>query len=165
VTPLSATSVPENVLSPLTIQSSDGPAPSEEDVIGVTSVIVCVSIFSKSDMVPNSLSFSLLPNHSWLFTIVVIFKYAMIVLQFGTGLGEGGTFALYQGLFPKSMNEDDIRADTTYGVASAGTRSIGGLASPRKEDRRVSLLRHAWFKPVLCGWALFGSGLTVSAVR
>jgi K+ transporter len=73
------------------IFNSDEPAPSEEDVIGVISTIV------------------------WIFTIVVIFKYALIVLQHGTGMGEGGTFALYQALFPKAMS-DDIRDDTTYGV-------------------------------------------------
>jgi KUP system potassium uptake protein len=99
--------------------------------------------------------------YSWIFTIVVIFKYALIVLQFGTGMGEGGTFALYQALFPKAMS-DDIRDDTTYGVAAA-THSIGGLAGASiNGDRREKLLKYSWIKPVLCAWALFGSGLTVS---
>lgn len=75
-------------------------------------------------------------------------------------MGEGGTFALYQTFYPKALN-DDIRDDTTYGVAA--TKSVGGLAStlPRG-DRRQALLNHPWIKPVLCAWALFGSGLTVS---
>lgn len=117
------------------IFSSADPAPSEEDVIGIISTIV------------------------WFFTIVVIFKYALIVLQFGTGLGEGGTFALYQSLFPKMFN-DDIRDDTTYAVAAV-TKSIGGPAVSERE-RRLQLLKYSWIKPVICAWALFGSGLTVS---
>lgn len=112
----------------------------------------------------QSLSYpcAILPSGSWLFTIVVIVKYCLIVLQFGTGVGEGGTFALYQGLFPQSMS-DDVRDDTTYAIA-ARTRSVGGLAGSLKGDRRAALLRYSWVKPVLCAWALFGSGLTVSTL-
>lgn len=58
------------------IWPSDGPAPSQEDVIGGISCII------------------------WALTIIPLIKYVFIALRFGTAEGEGGCFALYHGLIP-----------------------------------------------------------------
>ncbi|PWN53614.1 potassium transporter [Violaceomyces palustris] len=113
---------------------ASGPPPTQEDVIGVVSSII------------------------WLFTIVVIFKYASIVLYFGTGEGEGGTFALFQGLFPRSATDDDD-ADGSRGRALTFVSTKTGSI---QTDRRSLLLRVGWIKPALCALALFGSGLTLA---
>ncbi|PWN89725.1 potassium transporter [Acaromyces ingoldii] len=105
---------------------TDGPVPPKEDVIGIISTIV------------------------WIFTIVVMVKYAAIVLRFGTGLGEGGTFALYQGLFPRRICDED--------TAERDEEQPSG----KNKDRRALLLRYRWCKPLLCAIALLGSALTMA---
>ncbi|PPQ85166.1 hypothetical protein CVT25_004173 [Psilocybe cyanescens] len=64
-----------------------GPVPSEEDVIGGISAIV------------------------WSLTLLPLLKYVFISLYFGTKEGEGGSFALYQGLYPRE--DVDVDADRT----------------------------------------------------
>ncbi|KAK0528745.1 hypothetical protein OC842_004461 [Tilletia horrida] len=114
---------------------ADGPIPSQEDVIGIISCIV------------------------WIFTIVVILKYALIVLNFGTGEGEGGTFALYQGLFPKSQIDDENDAGArTRALTFISTKSLHS----NRSDRRDALLKYSWVKPALLALALFGSALTLA---
>jgi len=62
---------------------SSKPAPSAEDTIGAVSCIL------------------------WALTIVVLLKYALFALEFGTIEGEGGPFAVYtaccESLFPCSF--------------------------------------------------------------
>jgi len=93
-------------------------------------------------------------------------QYGLIVMQFGTGVGEGGPFAVYCSLFPKAVDEHDDphgardRALTTFWTK----RSTRGGAGSEKEDRRAALLRRAWVKPLLCGIALVGSAMTVRPV-
>ncbi|KAG8886271.1 hypothetical protein FRB98_001368 [Tulasnella sp. 332] len=109
------------------IWPSSGPAPSEEDIIGGISAIV------------------------WSLTLVPLIKYALIVLQFGTREGEGGTFALLQGLFPPDIrNDDDDRALT------------GDSAMLRAMSTRSSAEKLAGVKWFLLPWALFGTALTIA---
>ncbi|KAE8216494.1 hypothetical protein CF327_g381 [Tilletia walkeri] len=113
---------------------TDGPLPPEDDVIGIISCII------------------------WIFTIVVIVQYAFIVLSFGTREGEGGTFALYQGLFPREQVDEDDSGARTRALTFVSTKSIHSARS----DRRDSLLRYSWIKPALLALALFGSALTLA---
>ncbi|EGG09512.1 uncharacterized protein MELLADRAFT_104243 [Melampsora larici-populina 98AG31] len=54
----------------------EGPAPSAEDALGAISAIL------------------------WALTIVPLIKYSLIALEFGTGEGEGGPFALFSQMYP-----------------------------------------------------------------
>lgn len=101
------------------IWPASGPTPSTEDVIGG-----CSAIF-------------------WALTIVPLLKYVCICLRFGTGEGEGGTFALFQGLFPK--HEADICDHN--GCECSNIRG------------RTWLDKMKW---PLCIWSLFGTALTLS---
>ncbi|KAK1225107.1 hypothetical protein PQX77_011976 [Marasmius sp. AFHP31] len=73
--------------SPLYVLSNiwraQDPQPSREDVIGGVSAII------------------------WAITLLPLIKYVFITLKFATEEGEGGTFALYQGLY--SSCDDPIR--------------------------------------------------------
>ncbi|KAJ8082836.1 hypothetical protein PM082_008693 [Marasmius tenuissimus] len=99
--------------SPLYVLSNiwraQDPQPSREDVIGGVSAII------------------------WAITLLPLIKYVFITLKFATEEGEGGTFALYQGLY--STSEDPMRSP-----------------SPR-------LKRAKW--PLLI-WATFGTSLTIA---
>ncbi|KAG8998097.1 hypothetical protein FRB90_012378 [Tulasnella sp. 427] len=109
------------------IWPSSGPAPSKEDVIGGVSAIV------------------------WSLTLVPLLKYIIIVLQFGTGEGEGGTFALYQGLFPPDVrNDDDDRSLTC------------DSAFMRAHSTRSSSEKLAPIKWPLLAWTLFGTALSIA---
>ncbi|KAF9517117.1 hypothetical protein BS47DRAFT_1436128 [Hydnum rufescens UP504] len=109
------------------IWPSSGPLPSNEDIIGGLSAII------------------------WSLTILPLIKYTLISLRFGTEEGEGGTFALCQGLYPRPEAEDDDRTLT----------SDSGIT---KSWRQTARGRHflARFKWPLYFWSLFGTALTLS---
>ncbi|KAF9269675.1 potassium transporter [Marasmius fiardii PR-910] len=96
------------------IWHSGDPSPSKEDVIGGVSAII------------------------WALTLLPLIKYVFITLKFATEEGEGGTFALYQGL---------------YGSSSSRSKTKTSSSETSLMDR----LR--W--PLLI-WALFGTALTVA---
>ncbi|TCD67128.1 hypothetical protein EIP91_000468 [Steccherinum ochraceum] len=106
------------------IWPASGPVPSEEDVIGGISAII------------------------WSLTILPLIKYVFIVLRFGTHEGEGGTFALFQGLYPPE--DKDFDADRTFTEDEY-------KSSPMSTSKTPSRLR--W--PLLI-WALFGTSLTIA---
>ncbi|KAF8349491.1 potassium transporter [Amanita rubescens] len=116
------------------IWPSSGPAPSKEDVIGAISAII------------------------WAISLLPLLKYVIISLKFGTDEGEGGTFALYQGLFPPAV--EDHEADRTLTVDSSQERKghfdTATIFSIGK--RRISK-SHRW---TLLIWCLFGTALTMA---
>lgn len=108
------------------IWPANEPAPSEEDVIGGTSAII------------------------WSMTLLPLLKYVIICLHFGTGEGEGGSFALFQGLYPPAR--DDVDSDRVLSGESthiAKTKSSSGHLSDR-------------FRWPLLAWCLFATGLTMA---
>jgi KUP system potassium uptake protein len=72
-------------------------------------------------------------------------------LEFGTGEGEGGPFALYMTLFPKRDPTDEQRSLTTYTTMDS--------KAPREKGRLGKLANLRW--PLLV-WAIFGTALTLS---
>ncbi|GFZ49919.1 hypothetical protein JCM24511_07322 [Saitozyma sp. JCM 24511] len=109
------------------IWSSSGDAPSEEDIVGGISAIV------------------------WSLTLLPLLKYVFFALEFGTGEGEGGPFALYMTLFPKRDPTDEQRSLTTYTTMDS--------KAPREKGRLGKLANLRW--PLLV-WAIFGTALTLS---
>ncbi|KAM6494400.1 Potassium transporter [Amanita muscaria] len=113
-----------------------GPAPPREDVIGAISAII------------------------WALTLLPLIKYVFITLHFGTGEGEGGTFAIYQSLYPPA--DDDTEADRTLTVDSSyqdkGHSDIRTIFSVNGKQRRISKTIQ-W--PLLV-WCLFGTSLTMA---
>ncbi|GAA5879127.1 hypothetical protein JCM16303_001307 [Sporobolomyces ruberrimus] len=107
---------------------ASGPAPSVEDTIGAVSCII------------------------WALTIVVLFKYALFALEFGTIEGEGGPFAVYTAMFPKPESKRENRALTTYTTASVN----------QTLSDRVSFFRRRFVRNALLVLALFGTGLTMA---
>ncbi|KIK08027.1 hypothetical protein K443DRAFT_86126 [Laccaria amethystina LaAM-08-1] len=106
------------------IWPASGPLPSEEDIIGGISAIV------------------------WSLTLLPLLKYVFVSLYFGTQEGEGGSFALYQGLYPPAdKNYDEDR--TLTGVSTLG---------PEKPPRHLKE-KARW--PLLI-WCLFGTSLTMA---
>jgi len=80
----------------------DGPVPSEEDVIGGISAIF------------------------WSMTFIPLCKYVFICLRFGTDEGEGGPFALYQGIYPPTFFE----STPTHDSLMAGKRRRPDIKPP-----------------------------------
>ncbi|KZT21026.1 potassium transporter [Neolentinus lepideus HHB14362 ss-1] len=107
------------------IWPSSGPLPSEEDIIGGISAIV------------------------WSLTLLPLVKYVFICLNFGTGEGEGGTFALFQGLYPRKEHDPEFERSLTKESIGRASRTSSAKISPR--------LR--W--PVLI-WCLLGTSLTLA---
>ncbi|GAA5996914.1 hypothetical protein JCM5350_005065 [Sporobolomyces pararoseus] len=105
-----------------------GPAPSAEDAIGGVSCII------------------------WALTIVVLIKYAIFALEFGTIEGEGGPFAVYTSLFPPPETKRENRALTTYTTASVH----------QSFSDRISFFNRKIVKNALLVLALFGVGLTMA---
>ncbi|KAE9408952.1 potassium transporter [Gymnopus androsaceus JB14] len=103
---------------------ASGSVPSEEDVIGGISAII------------------------WSLTLLPLIKYVFISLRFGTTEGEGGSFALYQGLYPPE--DKDLDADRTLTGDSY-------IKSTRSTDSIKQVLR----VPLLV-WCLFGTALTMA---
>lgn len=109
------------------IWPSTGPFPPKEDIIGGLSAII------------------------WSLTILPLIKYTLISLRFGTEEGEGGTFALRQGLYPIPETEDDDRTLTSdSGVTKSWQHTSRG---------RDFLTRFKW---PLYFWCFFGTSLTLS---
>ncbi|KAF9046080.1 potassium transporter [Panaeolus papilionaceus] len=102
-----------------------GPIPSEEDVIGGVSAII------------------------WSLSLLPLFKYVIMSLFFGTKEGEGGSFALYQGLYPRA--DADFDADRTLTGDSTFNKDTPSKRSFKDRIRWPSLL---------C--ALFGTSLTMA---
>lgn len=109
------------------IWPSSGPVPSPEDVVGGVSAIV------------------------WAMTLIPLLKYVIFGMHFGTKEGEGGTFALFHGIFPpRPVDYDEDRALTT----DSGWKTP---SSSSAMSTRSILGRSKWF---LLAWALFGTSLT-----
>ncbi|PVG00638.1 potassium transporter [Serendipita vermifera] len=107
------------------IWPSSEPPPSTEDVIGGVSAIV------------------------WSLTLLPLLKYVIIGLRFGTAEGEGGTFALFHGIFPpKHVDYEGERALTTD----------SGWKTPSNTSSIKTVLDK--FRWPLISWALFGTALT-----
>jgi KUP system potassium uptake protein len=110
------------------IWPASGEVPSEEDIIGGISAII------------------------WSLTILPLIKYVIISLHFGTHEGEGGTFALFQGLFPPE--DKDFDADRTLtGDSVNKATSFGNSGSLQLKET---------FRWPLLFWCLFGTSLTIA---
>ncbi|GAA5888418.1 hypothetical protein JCM5296_000623 [Sporobolomyces johnsonii] len=105
-----------------------GKVPSEEDVIGAVSAIL------------------------WAITIVPVIKYCLISLQFATGEGEGGPFAVFVSMYPPKENKGENRALTSYTTASASPSSTNATA----------FLQRPIVKGILLVTTLFAVTLTIS---
>ncbi|KAH8984778.1 potassium transporter [Lactarius hatsudake] len=105
------------------IWSSSGPVPPKDDVIGGLSAIV------------------------WSLTLIPLCKYVLICLRFGTHEGEGGPFALYQGIYPPKFFE----STPTHDSMMAGRKKRDDIIKPPKSLRWPMLI-----------WALFGTSLTMA---
>ncbi|KAJ7797662.1 potassium transporter [Mycena olivaceomarginata] len=106
------------------IWPASGDAPSRDDVVGGISCII------------------------WSITLLPLVKYVLISLLFGTEEGEGGSYALYQGLYPPDDydgNLDRTLTGDSYKVASHKSSTIS-------ERFRLPLL----------AWGLFGTALTIA---
>ncbi|KAF9561755.1 potassium transporter [Agrocybe pediades] len=107
------------------IWPSSGPVPSKEDIIGGISAIV------------------------WSLTLLPLLKYVWISLFFGTKEGEGGSFALYQGIYPR----EDIDFDSD--------RTLTGDTIGKKELAKSRTVKETIRWPLLL-WCLFGTALTMA---
>ncbi|GLB38222.1 putative K+ potassium transporter [Lyophyllum shimeji] len=107
----------------------DHPPPPREDVIGSVSAII------------------------WSLTLLPLLKYVFISLRFGTTEGEGGSFALYQGLFPPVAKDCD--ADRTL---TGDSTSLDETLAERSGGRRIT---HKVRWPMLI-WCLMGTALTMA---
>ncbi|KAF8604432.1 potassium transporter [Ceratobasidium sp. AG-I] len=101
-----------------------GPLPSEEDVLGGVSAII------------------------WSLTLVPLLKYVGFALSFGTGEGEGGTFALFHGLFPPDFVTDDEDRSLTHDSSYKFKPDTPG--------------RSTWLRWSLLPWTLFGTALCIA---
>ncbi|TFK33003.1 potassium transporter [Crucibulum laeve] len=111
------------------IWPGSGPVPSNEDVIGGISAII------------------------WSLTLLPLLKYICISLFFGTQEGEGGSFALYMGLYP--AKDKDFDADRTLTGESYHGKEF-------KETLPFSMrLKNKARWPLLL-WCLFGTSLTMA---
>lgn len=100
-----------------------GPVPSREDIIGGVSAIV------------------------WSLTILPLCKYVFICLRFGTTEGEGGTYALFQGLYPPKRSDLD------------DDRTLTG-DSFKHEAAQSKLSSKLWWPLLII--SLFGTSLTLA---
>ncbi|KAI0782842.1 potassium transporter [Abortiporus biennis] len=108
-----------------------GPVPPKEDVIGGLSAII------------------------WALTLLPLCKYVFICLRFGTGEGEGGTFALYQGLFPPKMEFDNDHRDS---LTLEKIQAKHGSERSAKVPPTISE-KARW---PLFFWCIFGTSLTLA---
>lgn len=112
------------------IWPSTGPTPSSDDVIGGISAII------------------------WALIILPLIKYVYITLYFGTGEGEGGTFALYQGLFPPPDEDHAVDRSLTIDYQEYKTREPVNTFKKRRISQALKF-------PLLV-WCLFGTSLTMA---
>ncbi|KDQ61961.1 hypothetical protein JAAARDRAFT_204343 [Jaapia argillacea MUCL 33604] len=108
------------------IWSPTGPIPPAEDVIGGVSAIL------------------------WSLTIIPLIKYVFICLRFGTREGEGGTFALFQGLFPPKDRDPGYDRTLTGDSVIAGSKFSSSAKLPSR------------FRWPLLVWCLLGTSLTLA---
>ncbi|KAF7348337.1 hypothetical protein MSAN_01787700 [Mycena sanguinolenta] len=106
------------------IWPASGGAPSEEDIIGGISAII------------------------WSLTLLPLVKYVFISLLFGTHEGEGGSYALYQGLYPPEDHDGNLDRTLTGDTY----KDASNKASTISERFRLPLL----------AWCLFGTALTMA---
>ncbi|KAF7314527.1 hypothetical protein MKEN_00925800 [Mycena kentingensis (nom. inval.)] len=106
------------------IWPSSGDLPSKEDVIGGVSAII------------------------WSLTLLPLIKYVVISLMFGTGEGEGGPYALYQGLYPPPDHDGDL------------DRTLTGDSYMAASRKKTSISER--FRLPLLAWCLFGTSLTIA---
>ncbi|KAF8320328.1 potassium transporter [Clavulina sp. PMI_390] len=136
------------------IWPSNGGVPPAEDVIGGLSAIFWALTIIPLVKYARSCSISscvtVTDMCSSISLVPVLFQFptfqVLICLRFGTQEGEGGTFALFQGLYPQEA--DDEHADQ----ASTDDR--------QSRRRSSSFLARAYWP--LRIWTLFGSALTLS---
>ncbi|CAK5270446.1 unnamed protein product [Mycena citricolor] len=100
-----------------------GSVPAPEDVVGGISAII------------------------WALTLLPLIKYVFISLFFGTGEGEGGPYALYQGLYPPETPDGDMDRTLT-----GDSYKTAAPKSSMSEKLRLPLL----------AWCLFGTALTMA---
>ncbi|KAG9102566.1 hypothetical protein FRC06_001760 [Ceratobasidium sp. 370] len=112
-----------------------GPLPSEEDVLGGVSAIV------------------------WSLTLVPLLKYVGFALSFGTREGEGGTFALFHGLFPPNFISDDEDRLLTHDSTYKFKYDTPGASSASSTSRLGKSSRLKWW---LLPWTLFGTALCIA---
>ncbi|KAJ3506567.1 hypothetical protein NLJ89_g6796 [Agrocybe chaxingu] len=125
------------------IWPSSGPMPSNEDIIGgVSAIIWSLTLLPLLKYVGAVLIFSIS-------TKLRALTQTFISLYFGTREGEGGSFALYQGLYPRE--EVDVDSDRTL----TGDSYLG------KERPKHSSLKDKVRWPLLL-WCLFGTALTMA---
>ncbi|KAJ7134907.1 potassium transporter [Mycena epipterygia] len=106
------------------IWPGSGEVPSKEDIIGGISAII------------------------WALTLTPLIKYVFISLLFGTQEGEGGSYALYQGLYPP----DDFDGNLDRTLTGDSFKTTSHKHSTISERFRLPLL----------GWGLFGTALTIA---
>ncbi|KAF8750061.1 potassium transporter [Rhizoctonia solani] len=117
------------------IWPSSGPLPSQEDIIGGISAII------------------------WSLTLLPMLKYVGFALSFGTKEGEGGTFALYHGLFPPNFVSDEEDRSLTHDSNYKSKSSAPGTPSTFSTDR---LGKSSWLRWALLPWTLFGTALCLA---
>ncbi|TFK27651.1 potassium transporter [Coprinopsis marcescibilis] len=107
------------------IWPASGEVPSQEDVIGGISAII------------------------WSLTLLPLIKYVFVSLYFSTTEGEGGSFALYQGIYPRT--EQDFGED----------RALTGDSQDFKPHVKKQTFKQKIQFPLLL-WCLFGTALTMA---
>lgn len=103
----------------------EGPAPSAEDALGAISAIL------------------------WALTIVPLIKYSLIALEFGTGEGEGGPFALFSQMYPPEKPGSELALPSI-----ASIEHVPSGATP--------FLSRRFVKPIMRLITLFAVALIIS---
>ncbi|CAE6360553.1 unnamed protein product [Rhizoctonia solani] len=88
-----------------------------------------------------------------------MFKYVGFALSFGTKEGEGGTFALFHGIFPPNFVSDDEDRSLTHESAYKYKSDTPG-ASSSSSARRLG--KNSWLHWILLPWTLFGTALCLA---
>ncbi|CAE6398379.1 unnamed protein product [Rhizoctonia solani] len=117
------------------IWPSSGPIPSQEDIIGGISAII------------------------WSLTLLPMLKYVGFALSFGTKEGEGGTFALFHGLFPPNFVSDDEDRSLTH---DSTHKYLNDTLSPSNRSSTSRLGKNSWLRWILLPWTLFGTSLCLA---
>ncbi|EFP81578.2 uncharacterized protein PGTG_07827 [Puccinia graminis f. sp. tritici CRL 75-36-700-3] len=105
---------------------SNGPSPSAEDAMGAISAII------------------------WTLTIVPLIKYSLIALEFGTGEGEGGPFALFAQMYPTEKEGSELALPSIHSVGEHVTAGA------------TSFLARPMVKPIIKVITLFAVALIMS---
>ncbi|CAH7687488.1 potassium transporter-domain-containing protein [Phakopsora pachyrhizi] len=81
----------------------DGPVPSPEDALGAISAIV------------------------WTLTFVPLIKYSIIALEFGTGDGEGGPFALFSQMYPPEKAGSEMALPSIHSIGEHTSTEVSSF--------------------------------------